>query len=166
MKKIFGRTLLLFVLMNGLGCARGLEDSIFVNRMLLSNSGTRAILNSISPGEDVEMITNKDDVILYYADIGILNPTKKNYSVEIICTDKKGNIVIKGAFKRMIDGEEDIVGADVIKDTLITVTLDPKQGAMVPGQLIPLKNQTDYYIELFVEKKLIGITKFNYAIEK
>ena len=165
MKKIFGRKLLLLVLVNGLVNAGSIKDSVFVNRMLLSNSGMRAILNSISPGDDVEMITNKDDIILYYADIGIANPTKKKYGVEIICTDKKGNIVIQGAFKRMFDGLEDHVGEDVVKGTLITVTLDPKPGAMAPGQLIPLKNHTDYYIKLFVEKKLIGITKFNYGIE-
>lgn len=43
--------------------------------------------------------------------------------------------------------------------------LDPKPGAMIKGQHIPLANNNYYYIKLYVEKKLIGITKFQYIVK-
>lgn len=167
MKKIFMSSLLAATLSCGMGNAGTYNDNIFVNRMLLSNSENRVILNSISPGKNIEIFTNKDDIILYYADIGVINPTKKKYDIEIICVDKDDNAIIKGAFKReFILESERHIGANIMKKTLLIVTLDPKVGAMAPGQLTVLKAHNNYFIKLYIEKKLIGVTNFSYEIDK
>lgn len=166
MKKTIKRSLFLLVFISNLVTGANLSDAIFVNRIIISNTAKRAILNSISPGDNVAMISNKDDIMLYYADVGVLNPTKKKYNIEIICSDKKGNVVIQGSFKSPIDSLKNNISGDITQSLFQSLTLDPKVGAMVPSQLIPLKNHTDYYIKLFVEKQLIGISDFTYEIEQ
>lgn len=166
MQKIIGRVFLLLALTSNVGNAGMLSDSVFVNRILVSNSAKRAILNSVSPGDNVARITNKDDMVLYYASVGVINPTKKKYNVEIICTDVNGEVVIQGEFKRLLSTLEEHVGRDTVKRLLLVLTLDPKPGAMAPGQLMPLKDNMDYYVKLFIEKKLVGVTNFSYEIEK
>jgi hypothetical protein len=166
MKNIMKSIALLFLLVSGFSNANTLHDTVVINTSVLSNSGMRAILNSISPGPSVEMITNKNDIILYYAEIGIINPTKKKYAIKITCVDTTGNVIIKGSFQRELSSElKRNIGTDLMKSTLFIVTLDPKVGAMAPGQLIPLKSHNEYYIKLFVENKLIGISHFNYEVE-
>jgi len=165
MRKIIRSGLLLLVLVSVAGNATSNCDSIFIDRLGVSNSANSFYLKSLLLGERVEKVTSKDKIILYYANIGVMNPSHKKYNVEIIYLDSKSNVVIKGAYKtQLLDESLAHIGDDIIKNTLITVGLDPKPGAMVKGQLLPLKDNNDYYIKLFVEKKLIGVTKFHYDL--
>ena len=165
MKKIINLIFSIYALSNSIANAHMHDNNIFVDRIGISNSANNLLLDSILLGDRVETIKSTDKIILYYANIGIINPTKKNYNVEIIYTNIKGNIVIKGAYKTIFSDQDGMnLNGDSIRNTLITVGLDPKPGAMVQGQLLALENNTDYYIKLFIEKKLIGITKFTYNL--
>lgn len=165
MKKTIRIGLILFVFLT---CVKNLEagtDIVFIERVIVSNSAEKITYNSNDPGDSIETFTNKDKLIWYSTDIGIINPTKKKYEIEISCIDSKGKIVFKGIVKRSFSIKDDANG-EVIRRLVQELGLDPKPGAMVEGQLIPLKNNSDYFIRLYVEKNLIGVTKFHYVIEK
>jgi hypothetical protein len=165
MKKIIRSGLLLLTF---LSYGKGLEartDTVMVERIILSNSAKKITGDFANPGASVETVINKDKLIWYHADIGIVNPTKKKYEIEINCVDSKGKIVFKGILKRSFGIKDDVDG-EVISRVTQTLGLDPKSGAIVKGQLIPLENNNDYFIKLYVEKNLIGVTKFHYIIEK
>ena len=166
MKKIIRDGLLLMMLITSTCIVKAGSNMAVVNSMFISNSTVQTLLNSVSPGPSVETITNKDEMIFYYADIGIINPTKIKYDIDVVCIDSKGNTIIKGSVQRKLTESIEHIGGDTIKRLVQTVGLDSKSGAMVSGQLIPLKNGNNYFIKLFVEKKLIGVTKFNYLTVK
>ena len=134
--------------------------------MFLTNSAIFGLLNSFSPGDSVDSFTNKDDIILYTADIGVVNPTKKKYNVKLICVDAKGHLILKGAVKRSLAHFIRRVDGDVIKGYTQTFGLDPKAGILIKDQVSPLKNGENYFIKLYFENQLIGITRFRYSIIK
>ena len=167
MKKIMIATFVMLILLSNFSSAETNNDVVFVNRMIISNSETDLPFNSIDPGVNQQIITNKDDIFLYYASIGVVNPTKKKYKVEIIFVDKNNNVVLQGGFKRELTSvSRRDVGKDIIKTTLLTVMLDPKVGTIAPGQLISLQDRQEYFVKLLIENKLVGISRFMYIIEK
>ncbi|KTD35415.1 hypothetical protein Lmor_0862 [Legionella moravica] len=97
--------------------------------------------------------------------IGDINPTKKKYDVKIVCVDYKGTPILQGSVKRSLIGFTCHIGGDIVKGYTQTLGLNPKLGAMVKDQVVPLKDG-DYCIKLYFENKLIGITKFNYYVIK
>ena len=160
-------TFFILTLFSRLSSAESNHDLVYVNRMIISNSKMDLPFNSIAPGMNKEIITNKDDVIFYYADIGVINPTKKKYTVEIIFVDKNNRTFVKGKFERKLKSITiQHIGKNVLKSTLLTFSFDPKAGALVQGQLIPFHNADEYFIELFIDNKLIAISSFTYYIEK
>lgn len=165
MNKIIRYTLVFFILISSFANAKDITDSVFIDTMFLTDSIVKVISNSYQPGHGVDSFTNKDDLIFYYAVIGVINPTKKKYNVEMVCVDSKGNTILQGTVKRSLSGFTRHVGGDIIKGYTQTLGMDPKIGAMVEGQIAPLRNG-DYFIKLYFEKKLIGITKFNYYVIK
>ena len=98
------------------------------------------------------------------ADISVFRPSKKYYNVMINCINSKGNLVYEGTVKRSLSGYSYKLGNDRVKGYNQTLGLNPKLGAMIKGQRIPLVDGQDYYIQLFVENKLISITKFSYRV--
>jgi hypothetical protein len=157
--------LLIYISSNNLSNAHGHDNNIFVDRLGISNSANNLLLDSVLLGDRVETIKSTDKIILYYANVGIINPKNKKYSVRIICINNTGDVIIKGAYKTIFSDQDAIsLKGESIRTTLITVGLDPKPNAMVQGQLLRLQNNTDYYIKLFIEKKLIGVTKFTYIV--
>ena len=158
--------LILLTFICGVVNAKMIRDSIFISNMFLTNSAIQVLSNSFNPGRSVDSFTNKDNLILYTADIGVINPTKKRYFVEVICVDSKGNIVLKGAVRRTLSGFSRRVEGDIIKGYTQTLGMDPKVGAMVSDQLAPLKNGENYFIKLYFEHKLIGVTRFSYSVIK
>lgn len=156
------------------GNAEANKDIVYVDRMLISTSATPIRVTDpvtqlksdkvIQGNDSIERITSKDKIIYYVANIGVINPAKKYYHVKIICVDSNGNTVITGKVKRLLSGFSYQVGGETIKGYEQTLGLDPKPGAMIKGQLIPLESGHDYFIKLFVENKLVGLTKFNYEV--
>jgi hypothetical protein len=156
------------------GSAKANKDIVYVDRMLISTSATPVMVtdamtqlqsDKVMRGNDsVERITSKDKIIYYIANIGVINPTKKYYHVKIICVDSNGKTVITGKVKRLLSGFSYQVGGEAVKGYEQTLGLDPKPGAMVKGQLIPLESGHAYFIKLFVENKLIGLTRFKYEV--
>lgn len=158
--------LLLLVLVCAIGRAVASKDVVFVESMFVSDYAAMIISDSISPGQSVELFTSKDKIIYYFANIGVINPAKKKYDVEIKCMNSKGDTVIKGKLKRSLPNFNGHQGESIIRSVAQTLGLDPKPGAMVEGQLIPLESGNDYFIELSFDNKLVGITRFHYTSEK
>lgn len=142
------------------------NDMMVVVNMVLSNSAEKITYDVFNPGNSVETITNKDKMIFYSVDIGVINPTKKNYNVKIICVDSKDDVVYKGFAKRSLDINDGLIGKDQVKRFVQIFTLNPRSGAKVGGKLKPLMHNQDYYIKLYFEDKLVGITQFHYLIIK
>jgi hypothetical protein len=46
----------------------------------------------------------------------------------------------------------------------LTLNMNPRPNALVKGQISPLKDDSNYLVKLFINKKLIGITPFHYEI--
>ena len=160
-------TFVMLILLSNFSSAETNNDVVYVNRMIISNSERDLPLNSIAPGMNKEIITNKDDVIFYYADIGVINPTKKKYTVEIIFVDKNNRTFVKGKFERKLKSITiQHIGKNVLKSTLLTFSFDPKVGALVQGQRIPFHHHDEYFIKLFIDNKLIAVSSFLYYIEK
>ncbi|CAM2766828.1 hypothetical protein [Legionella worsleiensis] len=155
--------MLLLILVCGFGRAELIKDGVFIDTMSITDSYIIGLLNSFEPGSNLYSFTNKDSIIFYFAVIGVINPTKKMYDVKIVCVDSKGNPVLQGTVKRSLKEFTRHVGGDIIKGYTQTLGMDPKPGAMVKDQIVPLKDG-DYYINLYFENQLIGITKFHYSV--
>jgi hypothetical protein len=137
-------------------------NEIVIERIILSNSAEQTPGNTFNPGDSVEIVTDQDKIIFYRSNIAILNPTQKQYSIELKCTDSLNNLIYKGTMKMNLEISHTKEG-NIIGRAAQHLGLDPRQGAMIKGQINPLKINNDYYIKLIVEKKLLGLTKFHYA---
>jgi hypothetical protein len=166
MKKIIKYALPLLLLVASIGSAKN-SDVIIVEGIVLSNSVEPSIdNNTFTPGHSVQKITNKDDIIFYRSNIAVINPTKKKYNIKLLCVDSKDNIIYKGSLKMSLEKINGHVEKNIIGRAAQHLGLDPKPGAMIKGQINPLVNNNVYYIKLYVENKLLGLTKFHYLIEK
>jgi hypothetical protein len=167
MKKIMITIFFILTLLSNLSSAKSDNDIFYINRVIISNSKIDLPFNTITPGTNQEIITNNDDVIFYYANIGVINPTKKKYTVEIVCVDKNNKTFVKEKFERKLQSQiVKYIGENGLKFTLITVSFDPKVGALVQGQRIPFHHHDEYFIKLFIDNKLIAVSSFLYYIEK
>jgi hypothetical protein len=143
------------------------KDIIIAERIIVTNGVSNGFSDKEIWIEDaVDTITNKDNIMFYAARIVVINPTKKEYNVRMTCIDSKNNIVFNGSIKMLRSKIYSYVDKDSIAFITQHLGLNPKQGAMVKGQRTPLVGNNDYYIKLYVENKLIGITKFYYKIDK
>lgn len=158
--------LLFFVLVASAGIAKTSNDTIVVERIILSNSVAKAADDKIHPGNPVEVITSKDELIYYSASIGVINPTKKRYRFKIICVDSEDRIIFGGSDQEFLNERTYHFGDDIMRDLPLYLRLDPMPGAIVQGRLLAWENNNDYFIKLFFEKKLIAVTKFHYVFEK
>ncbi len=141
------------------------DDVVLLLRLIISNSSEFIAYDNIHPGDSVGTLTSKDKVIFYSTDIGVINPTQKKYEIEIICVDSDNKIIFRDSVKRPLTITEKM-GADTIGRLAQNLELDPTPGAIVNGQLSALVNNKDYFVKLFFDKKLIGVTKFHYEIKK
>lgn len=159
--------LVLLVFIFGTARVGASSNIVFVDRIFLSKYAENIMLNTKLAKHAVGTFTNTDKIIFYYASVGVINPTKKSYDVEIICKDKNGSAVFKETFKKdLSEFSGRSIGKEIIKTGLITFTLDPKPGAMLKGQLIPLESHHDYFVTLYFEHQILGSTEFNYLIVK
>ena len=166
MKKILKKFVLLFVLVINAECAEASKDVVFLDRVVLSNSLATVLFDPLLPRNSVDVVTSKDNIVYYVAKIGVLNPSKRKYSVDIVCVDSKGTLILKGSVERTLSSFLYHVGGDVLRGVTQTLGLNPKPGAMVRDQVLPLEDGKDYYIKFYFEKKLLGITKFHYDVVK
>lgn len=151
-------------------------DLVIVDKIYLSNDvipmthtdpSTQIKTAKVLTGNNnVDSFTNKDSIIYYMADISVLHPSKKYYNVTIKCINSKGAIVFQGSVKRSLSGYSYKVGHNIVKGYSQTLGLNPKPGAMIQGQEIPLVGGQNYYIQLLVENKLISMTRFHYKVIK
>ena len=165
MKKRMWFGLILFVLLGSNGILWAAENEIFIGRLYISNTLEKITYDIISPGDSVETITNKDKVLFYHSRIVILNPTKKKYHIEVHCVDNKDRLVFKGVRDRALK-YYDHLGDDVIAQIIQQLEMDPRSGAMIEEQKMPLENDSDYFFKLYVDQRLIGITRIHYLIKK
>lgn len=167
MKKMLQSGLLVLILASNIGIVKANTDIVFVDRMMISNAVEKNISHLSLPIRSSWTFRNTDKVIFYYANIGVINSSKKNYDLEITCIDMKGNTVIT---KKINKNFTEFLAYHVDRETLrngeVTLTLNPKSGAMVKGQLKPLENDKNYFIKVFFEKKLVGVTEFHYLISE
>lgn len=163
MKKILKVGVVLLVLISSLKSVEASSEIVFVDRMMISKAVEKNKLNLSLPKRSDWTFRSTDKIIFYYANIGIINPRKTSYDFKISCTDINGNPVIKGTLKKdLSEFSEYYINKDKIINGIITLMLDPKPGVMVKGQLRPLENDKEYFIKVYFEKKLIGITQFRY----
>ncbi|KTD81886.1 hypothetical protein [Legionella worsleiensis] len=163
MNKIIRYFFVFFIFISSLANASAVKDGVFIDTMFLNDYVVNVFSNSDDSRKIADSFSKKDSMILYYAIIGVINPTKKMYDVKIVCVDSKGNPVLQSTVKQSLSGFTRHVGGDIIKEYTQTLSMDPKIGAMVKDQIVPLKNG-DYFIKLYFENKLIGITRFDYSI--
>lgn len=150
------------------------NDLVIVDKIYLTNDVipitqtnpiTQIEEDKVLTGDSIaDKFTNKDSIIYFMANISIIRPSKKYYNVIIDCTNSKGEIVYEGTVKRSLSGYSYKLGNDLVKGYKQTLGLNPKLGAMIKDQKIPLVDGQNYYIKLFVENKLISITKFSYEV--
>ncbi|KTD81772.1 hypothetical protein [Legionella worsleiensis] len=163
MNKIFRHFFVLFTFISSLANATAVKDGVFIDTMILTDYVVNDFSKSDESGKRTDSFSKNDPIIFYYAIIGVINPTKKMYDVKVVCVDSKGNPVLQSTVKQSLSGFTRHVGGDIIKGYTQTLSMDPKVGAMVKDQIVPLKNG-DYYIKLYFENKLIGITRFDYSV--
>ncbi len=137
-------------------------DNAYVMSTIVSNSYELVTYDVLVPGDSVETITSKDKVMFYEMVIGINNPTKKKYSIEIVCVDSKDKIIFRGAVKRSFELKDEFEGGNLFR-LVQQLEFHPKAGTLIAGQLYPLEPGNDYFIKFYFENKLLGITKFNYV---
>lgn len=166
MSKIIRISCIVAVLICLFGNSSAANENVYVDRIFVSHSSLKDIANNNIPNGTVYTFDSMDKTISFYASIGVTNPKKEKYEVELRCVDKQGALVIKKIWKKDIsEFTSHRVGNDIIKEQIYAITLDPREGKMVQGQRIPLENLHQYDIKLYFERKLIGLTGFGYAIE-
>ncbi len=164
MIKITKVRIFLLLFMATIAYAKTPNNSVVVDRTLMTDAIDRVTSAEHLPEKNKEIFTNTDKAILYYVYFGIINSTKKKYQVDITCVDTKNNIIFKSPTEVVLKEVPDYIGEDIIKYQVQMLQLDTKPGAMVKGQLIPLKDDNDYFIKLYIEKKLVGVSNFTYQV--
>ena len=166
MKKIVPSLFLFLILLGPFYEAKAENNRVVVDRMFLSKFPEQSVSNSNLPMQHGELFTNEDKIISYHVDIGVINPTKKYYEIEFICIDRKGNEVIKKNFKQDISlFTQYSMGKDILRKGVVSLTLNPTPDFLVEDQRIVLQNKKDYFVKFYVEKELVGISRFHYQIQ-
>lgn len=163
MKKI-KRTWLFFILLSA-ATSWAKTHNVVISSMVLSNSIGKTTNHSMFPGRLVTTISNTDEIIYYSADVGILNPGKEKYSFKIVCMDSTKHVIYEDNQDLILNGITRI-GEDNFAHSRVYLRLDPEPGSFVDGRLLTWENNKDYFIKLYLEKKLIGITYFHYVLKK
>lgn len=142
------------------------EDRDIILPEIVAVSGDATVVYGKGfPGTVTRTITSANKTALYYASLRILNPTKKTYEIKIECIDEIGNPVIEGVVQRELFPVTESKYLESKSGYVeVTMGLNPKPGAMVPGQHKALKNGEGYFVRLYVENKLIGLSHFRYVI--
>ena len=139
-------------------------DTIIPEALVVADKATVLYGNGF-PENYTRVIMSDANIALYYASIKVLNPSKENYNVKIQCQDRKGATVIEGKYKLPLSlTKSETLGEDSINYIETTLGLYPQPGKRVPGQRMALKNEETYFVKLWVEGKLVGLTSFRYAI--
>ncbi|WP_143133484.1 hypothetical protein [Pseudoduganella namucuonensis] len=143
------------------------ESEVVVPDILAMSSEANIVYSKAFPGPVTRTIRSTDKTALFYASLKIIAPKKERYSIKIDCVGEDGNPLIAGTVNREIfsvnkakyqNGE--------IAQIEVSMGLDPKSGAMVPGQIRPMRNDENYFIRLYVDDKIVGLTSFRYIILK
>lgn len=161
--------LLLSAAMPALGAEAGrapADGSVFPEILVVSANATVVYKNAF-PGRATRTITSADKTALYYASLKIINPPKLHYKLRIECVDAEGMVLIDGSADKEIFAvsRQKYLNGEA-GQLEITMVLDPRLGAMVRGQRMPLKHDMDYFVRLYVDGKLIGLTSFQYVVLK
>jgi len=157
--------LMFLMLVFGTSFAQEHHDCPYLLGVSMSNAAERITSSIYEPLNNVNSFSDKDKTIFYSADIGIINPAKKKYRFKIVCIDRKGKVIFKGLLNRS-DFIKDKIGVDKIIRLTQQLELKTAPGAMAYGQTVPLESGQDYFVKLYVDKKLIAVTKFSYSINK
>lgn len=164
MSIILKYAMLFVILMNNAFGAEVINDVFFIDRLLMSDSLGNVQGSYKLPKRNILKFNNKSKNIFYYANIGILNPRKKEYLVEYFCVDGHGNMIfhreekIKISQWRKTFFEKD---TSIVSGT-IDFAFNPMENSLIIGQFIPLLSGKNYFIKLYIEKQLIGLTEFIY----
>ncbi len=163
MSAIIKNCILLLIFINCIVKVEASSDFVFIDRMMTSDLIQKKFDGVEVPKRSAWVFRSSDKIIFYYAQVGIINPTKNKYDFDVVCIDEKGKIFIKQVMtKEFPEMSAYYLGANIIKSDVITMKLDTKSNASIKGQLLPLELAKTYFIKLYFEKKLIGITSFIY----
>ena len=156
--------LLIIALISFIKIARADSDIIFIDRLMMDNSINELNKNVVKSDNWIFFSEYKN--IYYYAKLGVINPTKNQYNVEYICMNKKGKTITHGALKMNLHKTEIFnFGKKIIRESeFITTNLFPKINEIAKRQSASLENSSDYYMKLYVDKKLIAISHFQYKL--
>lgn len=167
MRKLIIISSFLFILTCNINNVMAENDAVYVDRMLISGSIIRNSQGTLIPKFSQWSFSDKDKIIFYAANIGIINPSKKLYEVKYVCIDVNGRIIFQGEDKiELTEPSTKYVYLDknkISQPKMVTFSLKPQRGVLVRGQVQPLESNKDYYVQLFVEKKLIGLSQFSYS---
>lgn len=140
------------------------EETVVPEIIAVSKNATE-LFGKGFPNDVTRTVRNTDKIIFYYASIRIVNPQKQKYAVEIECIDENGDTVIASETMKEIFSINESKYLDGKSGYIETsLGLEPRVGAMVSGQKKSLKPGATYFIRLYVEKRLIGLTQFRYIV--
>lgn len=143
------------------------QDGSVLPEILVMSGDATVVYNNAFPRQVMRTITSTDKTALYYASLKVIDPPKTHYKLRIECVDAEGNVLIEGSADKEIFA---ISRRKYLKGEVgqleITMVLNPKPGAMVPGQRTPLKHDMYYFVRLYVDGKLLGLTSFRYLTMK
>ncbi len=154
--------LLILALLSFIKIARADSDIIFIDRLMMDKS--ISALSKKVVKTDTWRFSSEDKSIYYYAKFGIINPTKNQYDVDYICINKKGTPITQGTLKtKLAMSEVFSLGKEIMRESeFVTTNLFPKINKIAEGPSASLDNGNDYYMKLYVDKKLIAISHFQY----
>lgn len=141
------------------------KDETVLPEILAVSGNPSVIYGKGFPGTVTRTIRSSDKSAFFYASVRIVNPKKSKYVVKLECVDDAGNVVIEGTLqkeifpmyrRRYMEGE--------IGQIEVSLGLNPTAGAKVAQQRMILKDDTQYFIRLYVEGRLISLTNFRYLI--
>lgn len=118
------------------------------------------------PGTVTRTISSNDKIAFYFAAIRVINPGKNKFELRLECVDSSGQLIIGNTTTREVHDLTESKYLDGKSGYMETsLGLNPAVDAIVPGQKMSLKNEEEYYVRLFIDDKLIGLTKFRYFIK-
>lgn len=118
------------------------------------------------PGTVTRTVSSNDAIAFYFAAIRVINPGKKKFEVKLECVDSSGQLIIGNTSTKEVHALTESKYMEGKSGYLETsLGLNPAVDAVVPGQKMTLKNEEEYYIRLFIDDKLVGLTKFRYFIK-
>jgi hypothetical protein len=117
------------------------------------------------PQNVVRVVTSRAKIVFFYTSMRVINPTKEEYEIHIECVDSGDRIVIDVRTTQKISRREVSMAGDKTYSIEARLGLDPRLGVLVPGQKIPLEGGGNYFVRIFVDDKLIGLSTFRYVVD-